>query len=709
MRTILAVALAFSFAVAQQAPKPQATPRPQFTFTTHSWLVVETVAVTDSSGKPVTGLTANDFSITEDGVPQKVAFAEFQNVDDSAAVAKASAAPPPPPGAAANAPAPGSTTIQIKPETPGNSQYADRRLIALYFDMTAMPVSDQLRALDSARRFVATQMHPADMLAIMSYEGAGVKVKLDFTSDRDAIDAAIGKMVLGVGLGLDENGSDAASSDYGSAFGQDDSEFNIFNTNRQLAALQTAVKMLEPLSEKKSLVYFASGLNLNGVDNQAQLEATTNAAIRANVAMFPVDARGLVASAPLGDATQGSPGGVSMYNGGAASAMNLRMQTSQDTLYALGSDTGGKALLDANDLGKGIADARNAITSYYILGYYTSNDALDGKYRKVKVALASRPNVKLAYRTGYYAGKAFAKFTTADKERQLEDALMLGDPITELTIDLELNYFQLNSAEYFVPVAAKIPGRELALAKKGGAQRSLIDIIGEVKDDYGTTITNLRDKVELKLTGETAAQLAKVPIEYTTGFTLLPGKYSIKLLARDDETGRIGTYLTHFTIPNLQRVTDHLPISTVVLSAQRVPLAAALFNAKKDTSSDAAQATNPLVTQGAELMPSVTRVFHQAAPIYVYLQAYEHPPAAGSPLISYISFLKGNDQVWTKSWESSPQDLHYAPQGRAGSIPINFTVPASVLAPGRYTCQVTVLDPATQHAATWRADVQIEP
>ncbi len=68
-------------------------------------------------------------------------------------------------------------------------------------------------------------------------------------------------------------------------------------------------------------------------------------------------------------------------------------------------------------------------------------------------------NANLDYRQGYYAGKQFAKFTAADKERQLEDALMLGDPVTELTIAMEINYFQLNRAEYFVPVVVKIPGR----------------------------------------------------------------------------------------------------------------------------------------------------------------------------------------------------------------------------------------------------------
>src|SRR6202011_521764 len=105
------------------------------------------------------------------------------------------------------------------------------------------------------------------------------------------------------------------------------------------------------------------------------------------------------------------------------------------------------------------------------------------------------------------------KFTAADKERQLEDALMLDDPVTELTIAMEINYFQLNRAEYFVPIAVKIPGRELVLAKRGGAERTLIDFIGEIKDDYGgTTTSNVRDKVEIKLSDATASELSKRPI-----------------------------------------------------------------------------------------------------------------------------------------------------------------------------------------------------
>jgi len=158
---------------------------------------------------------------------------------------------------------------------------------------------------------------------------------------------------------------------------------------------------------------------------------------------------------------------------------------------------------------------------------------------------------------------------------------------------MEIDYFQLNRAEYFVPVVIKIPGRELALARKGGAERTLIDFVGEVKDASGITVQNVRDKADIKLSGETAAKLAKQPLEYDTGFTLLPGKYVIKFLARDAETGRIGTYETPFVIPNLNKELKRVPVSSVVLSSQRVDLKQALYNALK--SKDQAEVANPLV------------------------------------------------------------------------------------------------------------------
>jgi hypothetical protein len=383
--------------------------------------------------------------------------------------------------------------------------------------------------------------------------------------------------------------------------------------------------------------------------------------------------------------------------------VTTNFQQSQDTLYALASDTGGKALLDYNDLTKGIVQAAQSVSSYYILGYYTTNASQDGKFRRIKISLNAELAANLEYRQGYFAGKEFGKFTAADKERQLEDALMLPDPITELTIALEVDYFQLNRAEYFVPLIVKIPGRELALAKRGGAEHTLIDFIGEIKDDFGTTVTNVRDKVNVKLSEATALELAKRPIEYDAGFTLLPGKYTIKFLARDDETGRIGTYQSTFLVPNLNKEEKRIPISSVVLSSQRVDLKDALYNAVKGK--DKEEAANPLVQGGVKLIPSVTRVFRRSQALWVYLQAYEQGAETTRPMIAFVTLYRDHRKVY----ETQPMEVKDAWNNRVKTMPLRFDLSLGALAPGQYDCQVTVLDPSGQKAVFWQAPVQIVP
>jgi VWFA-related protein len=676
--------------VGQNTSGAQATP----TFQVTSQLVVETVMVKDKNGAAVEGLTEKDFTITEDGAPQAISVFEYQKFEEVGTE-------PPPPLPKRILPLRKYPHAEIASEKAGKVRYHDRRLLVLYFDMGAMPLKDQLRAFDAAGKFVRTQMTKSDLMAVMMYDGSSVRVLQDFTDDRERILTIVETLVAGEDQTLGDMITDV--SDSGTAFGQDDSEFNIFNTDRQLSALQTASTMLGSLSEKKALIYFSSGLRLNGVDNQAQLHATLNAAIRAGVSFWPIDARGLTAQAPLGDATRGSIGGSGMYTGAAAMAMMSSFQRSQDTLWSLAADTGGKALLDYNDLSRGIAQAQKAISSYYIIGYYTTNQNLDGKFRRIKISLNGGQNAELNYRQGYFARKQFGKFTPAEKERQLEEALMLEDPITELTIAMELDYFQLNRAEYFVPLVVKIPGSELVLAKRGGAERTLLDFIGEIKDEFGVTVTNVRDKVDIKLSDATAAELAKRPIQYDTGFTLLPGKYKLKFLARDAETGRIGTYAISFVVPNLNKEDKRIPISSVVLSSQRVDLRDAIFTASKDKG--LTESVNPLVQEGQKLIPSVTRVFSKARDMYVYLQAYQQGTETARPLVAFVTFYRGQ----AKAFETPPLLVTEALNNRLKTMPLKFSLSLHNLLPGEYNCQVTITDPSGQKAAFWQAPVVLIP
>jgi len=372
-------------------------------------------------------------------------------------------------------------------------------------------------------------------------------------------------------------------------------------------------------------------------------------------------------------------------------------------LFALAKDTGGKALVDYNDLSLGVRQAAEAQGSYYVLGFYSTHIASDGRFRRIQVQLADTSlRAELVFRPGYFADKEWAKQNAVDRERQLEEALMLENPITDVTIALELNYFQLSRSEYFVPVAAKIPASELELAQRRGGRRMTLDFLVEIKDSFGATQRNMRDRMEIPLTNDKAERLATHPIQYETGFTLLPGKYVIKFLVRDAEVGRIGTYQASFTIPNLNREPTRLPISSVVLGSQRVAVNDALYSVKTN---DKQSIGHPLIDDGQKLLPSVTRVFSASRDVYVYLEAYEQYAAEHQPLVAFATLYRDGE----KAFETEPVTVRGGLDRTSKPVPIRFTIPVEQVPSGRYDCQVTIIDPASRRAAFWQAPIAIVP
>jgi VWFA-related protein len=665
-------------AQAQQSPP---------TFKSGARLRVQTVSVKDKQGRPVPGLTAKDFVVTEDGQPQQVAFVEYQPLDGVPAAHI--------PAISSDARGDVAPLTSIDVPVPADDRYRGRRLMVLYFDLYNMPFFDRLRMYDAADRYRASGMSPADVVAVMAFENGKLTTPQTFTDDRAALGEVIGKLREAA---EDELTGGGIHVDTGGAFGEDDDTFNLFSTDRQLAALQTAVGDLGALPEVKTLVYFGSGLRLNGADNQAQLRATVNAAVRSNVTINPIDTGGLTAEPLLGDATRASPGGIGMFNGALAQTAATKQQQTQDTYYSLAKDTGGRAMFDSNDLSSGIVQAAQAMTGYYMLGYYASNEANDGRFRRVKIALRSNLSADLSYRAGYYGPKEWATFNATDRERQLEDALRAEDPITEIPMAVDVNYFRLNAAEYFVPVSVRMPGSELVRPRADGSARGEIDMVSEIKDTYGVTVRNAKDKLQFTLDAGRAAQVAHRQVQFETGDTLLPGTYTIKMLARDERTGRIGTALASFTVPNLDRETVRLPISSVVLTAERVPAREALFSVRQKIDSDVG---NPLVFGGRTLIPNVSHTFSARQPIYVFLQSYEQGAAPMRPLIAFAAAYRDG----VKMFETQPMGITEEFDAKSAAVPIWLTISPGSLQPGGYDFQVTVLDPQAKRVAFWRAAV----
>jgi hypothetical protein len=459
-------------------------------------------------------------------------------------------------------------------------------------------------------------------------------------------------------------------------------------------------------------MYFSSGITQSGMDNQAELMKLINSAKKANVAIYPVDARGMTASAPGGDASTASSSGKGLFTSGAQAGMGggrggAANDTAQETLATMAADTGGKLFAEDNDITVGMEQARDDIGSYYILGYYSTNSKADGKYRTVSVKL-TRPDVasaKLDYKHGYFADKEFGKFTAADKDDQLQQALILGDPITDLTLAAEVNYFRLARDRYFVPLSVKIPGSEIALAKSKGNAKANLDFIGQLRDSKDQMKGQVADGITIQLAQQTLTELNNRTIAYDTGFTVPPGSYKLKFLTRENETGKMGTYEKNFVIPDLAAdQPSTIKTSTIVLSSQRQPLKAAV--GKADPNSALASA-NPLVEDGQQLVPSITRVFRKDQSLYVYMEVYD--PSLGADqkpsVAATLTFYRGKN----KMFESEPVRLDTFIPLRGQTLPVQFQVPLAKLPTGVYTCQINLIDENGHKFGFQRAEIKVLP
>ncbi len=669
------------------------------TFSSSSNLVIVNVEVRDKNGKPIDNLKREDFQVLEDGKAQQLAVFEYESLkDEPAAPLQLNIADVKPAERQKVATPVGATAVN-------KVRYQDRRLLAMFFDLSSMQVPEQLRAQKSALDYIGKKMGASDLVAVLTNSNK-LRVEQDFTSDRETLISVIKGLPIGDAADLAADGDTGDTEngvDTGAAFIGDESEFNIFNTDRKLGALEQACKMLATLPEKKALIYFSSGLTQNGTDNQAQLRSTVNEAVRANVAFYPIDARGLVASAPAGDASVGSQRGSGIFSGQAQRNQREQNFNQQETLYTLAADTGGKAFLDNNDLSLGIQQAKEDVHSYYILGYYSSNPNADGKFRKLKVAvLREGLKASLNYRSGYFAQKQFKQFTEADKEQQLAEALALGDPVTDLRMAMEVDSFRINKDTYFVPVSVKIPAAQITLRKKGSNQVTEFDFIGQIRDKAGKVAGSLRDGIQIKLTEADAASAGKKSFQYNTGFTLPAGEYRVKFLARENESGKMGTYESKFTVPD-PNSQGPLHVSSVVWSTQREALTAAVGNAgtKKKL-----LAIDPLVDNGQRLVPSVTRVFRRDQNLLVYMEIYDpslDQTTSRASVAANVSFFMGDK----KAFESPEVRLSEFKKERRNTLAMQVQIPLAKLVPGQYTCQINVVDEIGRKFAFPRANVAI--
>ena len=657
-----------------------------FTLKVQSDIVLTNVVVRDKkTGEVVKGLKASDFTVLENGRAQQISSFDYANVDEAAELHE-------------NATVTGKATIADllnRNLAAQSGELRDHRLIVMFFDLSSMQPEDIDRAVEGAQEYINKKMQPADLVALVSLATA-LTMDQDFTSDKSALLKGVGKYNGSEGTGLangNEGGTTEGTADDASSFTADDSEYNSLNTDRELYAIRTIAKSLERVDQRKSMLYFSGGLTRQGIENQASMRAATNEAVRANMAIYSVDSRGLQALPPVGDASTGSLRGTSAYSGAAMQNQLNSNFSSQEVLGTLSSDTGGKAFFDSNDFAPAFQQVQHDTEAYYIVGFRSTNTARDGGYRHLTIKL-NRSDVKMDYRPGYYAPADFQHSKTEDRELQLTEQLRSDLPATDVAVYLQALYFRLEDNKFFVPVSLIVPGSQIPFLKNGDRDKANIDILGQVKNAQGIAVGSIRDTVKLAL--DQTQQVQRKNIQYSTGFTLAPGRYHLKFVVRENQTGRMGSFETDLQVPDMKK--SPLKLSSIVLASQRTP------NASK-------KAENPLVRDGMEWVPNVPHVFRQDQHLYFLYEVYDparQKSASGqaaalapSPgltrresgpvrVLTSIEFLIGGVKVY----ETPLVEATAINTPQRGAVAFQFDVPLTQLKPGKYVCQVNVIDDA---------------
>ncbi|HEX8881143.1 MAG TPA: VWA domain-containing protein [Candidatus Acidoferrum sp.] len=702
LAALLMAGLLFETAAPLGARQAQQLPSAPSRISVTTELVLVNVVARDKKGNLVRDLKKEDFTLFEDGKKQEISTFDFENVDE--------ALPAGPAEPMVSGSAPEGNLLRAPKKAPALLDARDRRLMLFFFDFSAMDPEQIDRAADAAKSFVSNKMQPADLVALVSL-ATNLHVDLDFTDNKEKLLSALASYTSGTGQGFDNGstGSAEGSAETGGAFTADDTDYNTFSADRKLLALESIMQALGKLSQKKSLIYFSNGISQSGMDNQTALRAATAAAVKANVSIYSMDLRGLQAFPPGGEAQSASLHGQSAYSGQSVLNDLNNNAASQETLATLSSDTGGKSFFDSNDFGGVFSQVQKDTSAYYVLGFVSNNPAKDGRYRHLKVQL-KRTDLKLDYRSGYYADRDFEHLNKADREQQLEDELAAQLSQVDVPLYAGTAYFREDDSHYYLSVSLVIPGSQIPFVTEKEKDNATIDIIGQVLEGGKFPVGRLRDTVKLAV--DSTRQVRRKNVQYNTGFVLAPGSYHLKFVVRENQTGRMGAFEMDVQIPDLRKAP--LKMSSVVLSSLRTPVAGKKTGA------------NPLVRDQMETVPNITHVFTADQHLYLQYEVYEagkgkNPLAAptGQPdaakaaaakaardrvrVLTSIEFLRGGVKVY----ESKPVVASEVAAPERKAVVLQIDVPLEALKPGLYLCQVNVIDDVSGNFAFPRFPVLI--
>src|SRR5436190_16288872 len=600
-------------------------------------LVSLDVIVKDKKGKPVTDLKAEDFTVSENGVPQKIEF--FDSTLSTLGVT----------GQSTDAAA----STKQKPQSPAGFP---RNIVALVLDGQSTELANLKHVREGMLKYIRERITDNDSVALFSISG-GLQLLQPFTHDKGALIAAVEKAYdsstvskTSEARGISENisalrdkisagppGDTVASSPSAGAAGsamaekmiaqrmleqyiQLRSALSTQQTRPVLAALAAIAEGLRSVPGKKTLVMFSQGF----VATEAldwQVQSTIDIANRANVAVYIIDSTGLTGGTPTSGALvassplAGISGALDMEQRRRAAAgesvfditRQEGLNRQQDLLYRISEDTGGHFIKNTNDIGVGLERIDTEIRSRYTLAYRSTDANFDGSFRKVKIEVR-RADTNVLARSGYYAIPASQIVPMSPDDRKLLAGFASMEANSTLPLSLELNSYRSRDGFYIVPLSFEVDPRVVQFDRKGDKQRLQLDVLGVVRAEGDDKIlSRLGGNFDVALSPQQYESISHDKIFYRQDIQLYAGSHTVDLIVRDRLSGKVAAKREKLELP-----TDDASFWTTgaVLSRHADPLKGPSRN-------------GDVFTEGSvQIRPSPSREFHSTDNLIVFFQLY---------------------------------------------------------------------------------------
>jgi len=672
-RLLLALTtLATSVAALHGQGQSQPPQQPPITFRAEVNYVEVDTRVLDQQGKFVGDLKPGDFQVFEDGKPQKVTAFSLVNIPVERVERPLFASKP------------------IEPDVRNNMQAADGRIYVIMLDDLHTAALRSQRVKLAARQFIERYVGANDLAAVVHTSGRG-DAGQEFTTSQArllrAVDRFMGRKLNSSTMNMIDDvqrrAGTPASTD--PAADIDDKERG-FNARNALDSIRNVATYLGNIhGRRKAIVYFSEGIDydINNMfsdqitEAQTVMDATRDmiaAATRANVAVYAVDPRGLGAEFQDLSSIQSFPDDTTLGLG--MSSIFNEVRLSQDSLRVMGEETGGFAVVNQNNFRDAFQRIVDDNSSYYVMGYYSTNDRRDGRFRKIEVKLVNKPGLTVRARKGYVAARGKApeapKTTANGPSLELKDAMESPLPLTGLPLALTAAVFKGPAPKGSVVISTFVAGSGLPFADNGGMMKNDLEVLGVATDDKGKTFATDRATVNLNMKPDTAKRVTATGMRVIQSMELNPGRYTLRVAVREANTRKAGSVSFDLEVPDFSK--SPLTMSDVALTS-------ALSGAAPTV-----RPKDPL----EKLLPgplSSYREFADVDEIALFTEVYDNIKQPHKVEINATVKAEGGNTVHSTREERNSSEL----AGSAGGYGFQTRIPLKSFAPGLYVLRVEAI------------------